>query len=224
MLKIVNYNKEELSALVIMQLRNWYAISEKESISINNILDSVLEKIDFCFSKIANKYYYSLEQGGAILNPLHNGQYTFFLYSLSRQLFLQGETTLCDKIYNLIKIFSSCDLFYQVKMPDVFFFDHPMGSVMGRAEYSDYFSFSQGCTVGNNKGVYPKFGNHVHMLSNSKIIGNCNIGDYVIVSANSYLKDIDIQSYSLVFGSSPNITIKSINHEQYKQYTGSIFK
>lgn len=224
MLRLVNYNRDELVSLVIMQLRNWYTINDTEILSINTIMDSVLEKVEVCFDKIANKYYYSNELEGAILNPLHNGQYTFFLYLLSRQLFLQGESTLCDKIYNLIKIFSSCDLFYQVNMPDIFFFDHPMGSVIGRAEYSDYFSFSQGCTVGNNKGVYPKFGTHVHLLSNSKVIGNCNIGDYVIVSANTYIKDIDIPSYSLVFGNSPNITVKPITLDQYKQYTGSIFK
>jgi serine O-acetyltransferase len=92
-------------------------------------------------------------------------------------------------------------------MPPVFFLDHPVGSVIGRADFGNYFSFSQNCTVGNNKGKYPNIGKNVKMMSGSKIIGNCKIGDNVIVSANTYLKDVDIPDCSLVFGSSPKINI-----------------
>ena len=48
-----------------------------------------------------------------------------------------------DKLYALNKAMASVDLFYQVELPDIFTFDHPLGSVMGRASYSDYFTFSQ---------------------------------------------------------------------------------
>ena len=94
----------------------------------------------------------------------------------------------------------------------MFTFDHPLGAVMGRAEYSNYFTFSQGCTVGNNHGVYPRFGERVFMLSNSKVIGDCAIGDNVVIAANTYVKDQDVPSDSLVFGASPNLIIKE-NHK-----------
>lgn len=94
---------------------------------------------------------------------------------------------------------------------------------MGRARYADYFSFSQGCTVGNNKGVYPIFEKHVTMFSNSKVLGNCHIGNHVIFSANSYILDKDVPPYSIVFGTNPNIIIKSITPQKFNELTGSIF-
>ena len=60
---------------------------------------------------------------------------------------------------------------------------------MGRAEYGEGFSFGQNCTVGNNKGIYPVLGENVRMCANSSIIGNCRIGDNVIIGANSGVKD-----------------------------------
>lgn len=118
---------------------------------------------------------------------------------------------------------SSADLFYGVNLPNIFFFDHPQGSVMGRADYSDYFSFSQGCTVGNNKGRYPVISNHVSLFSNSKILGNCKIGDHVVLSADSFVMDEDIPSYSIVFGKHPNIEIHSISNVKFNEITGAIF-
>ena len=41
-----------------------------------------------------------------------------------------------DKLYALNKAMASVDLFYQVELPDIFTFDHPLGSVMGRASLS----------------------------------------------------------------------------------------
>ena len=95
---------------------------------------------------------------------------------------------------------------------------------MGRAEYSDFFSFSQGCTVGNNKGIYPTFGTSVFMLSNSKVIGDCVIGDNVIISAGTYIKDASIPSNSLVFGESPNLIIKENREDYVKAYAEKVFR
>lgn len=126
-------------------------------------------------------------------------------------------------IYGISKCFSSADIYYEVKIPDIWFFDHPHGSVMGRAEYSDYFTFSQCCTVGNNKRKYPRFGRYVSMMSGSKILGDCRIGDHVIMSANSYVVDTDVPSNCIVFGSSPNIKIHPITLEKFHSLTCDMF-
>ena len=115
---------------------------------------------------------------------------------------------MADKIYFLNKIMSSCDLFYEVELPDFFMLDHPQGTVMGRAKYSDGLSFAQYSTVGNNKGIYPVIGRNCRMCMNSAIIGNCHIGDDVTIGAGALVKDTDIPSNSLVFGQSPNLIIK----------------
>ena len=129
-----------------------------------------------------------------------------------------------DKLYALNKAMASVDLFYQVELPDIFTFDHPLGSVMGRASYSDYFTFSQGCTVGNNRGIYPRFGQSVFMLSDSKVIGDCEIGSNVIIGAPAYVKDVDIPSNSLVFGQSPNLVIKENRADAVRSYVEEVFR
>ena len=98
-------------------------------------------------------------------------------------------------------------------MPDVFHLDHPVGSVLGRAAYQNGFTFSQNCTVGNNKGVFPIFGRNVRLFSGAKVLGSCVVGDDVDFAANSYVKDVDIPSGSIVFGESPNIVIKKKSNE-----------
>lgn len=104
-------------------------------------------------------------------------------------------------------------------MPAVFYLDHPVGSVLGRAAYGELFSFSQNCTVGNNKGIYPTIGRNVRMMSGAKILGNCHIGDNVMFSANAYIKDVDIPSCSLVFGSDRNLVIK---RKEPSYFTGDL--
>ena len=188
---------------------------------IDKVYDRVMGRLDVCFSHVKNKYYHN--NGEAIFNPLHVAQWTMFLYTMGNELSKNGNTDLCDMIYGLSKMASSADIFYGVEMPHIWFFDHPQGSVMGRAEYNDYFTFSQGCTVGNNKGKFPVFGKHVSMLSNSKVLGNCHIGDHVIFAANTYVIDTDIPSYSIVFGTAPNNTIKQIIPEKFNEVTGAMF-
>lgn len=194
------------------------------SAKIEEVYDEVIGKLDNCFSHIKNKYYHG-DGSETLFNPLHTAQWTMFLYYLANTLKLRSSfnTDLCDMIYGISKCFSSADIYYEVKMPDIWFFDHPQGSVMGRAEYSDYFTFSQCCTVGNNKGKYPRFGRHVSMMSGSKILGDCQIGDHVIMSANSYVIDTDVPSNCIVFGSSPNITIHPITLEKFHSFTCAMF-
>ncbi|HPJ68325.1 MAG TPA: hypothetical protein PLQ82_05140 [Desulfobacteraceae bacterium] len=90
------------------------------------------------------------------------------------------------------KILHSCDIYYAIELPTVFFLEHPVGTVLGRAKYGNNFFAMQGCTVGGNKGVYPIIGDNVKMYSNSKIIGKSNIGHNVMVGANCFIKDLDI--------------------------------
>ncbi|MCD7907965.1 MAG: hypothetical protein LUH04_09870 [Clostridium sp.] len=86
-----------------------------------------------------------------------------------------------------------------------------MGSILGRAQYSDYFFIYQGCTVGGNykgtKILYPSIGHHVVMYANSMVVGNSHIGNNVLISANTYIKGQDIPNNSIVFGQSPDLKI-----------------
>jgi serine O-acetyltransferase len=79
---------------------------------------------------------------------------------------------------------------------------------MGRATYGSHFVFSQNCTVGNVNGIYPVIGRGVTMSSGTSILGRSAIGDCCILGSGALVKDTDIPPFSLVFGQSPNLTIK----------------
>jgi serine O-acetyltransferase len=131
--------------------------------------------------------------------------------------------SLADRVYYLNKALNGVDLYHEVELPEIFGLDHPLGSVMGRARYSDFFFFSQSCTVGNSRGTYPQFGEEVLMLSGAKVLGNCDIGSHVILSANSYVKDTNIPSCSIVFGSSPDLVIKQKPLEYFVETMQGVF-
>jgi serine O-acetyltransferase len=139
--------------------------------------------------------------------------YTNFLYWLSRYLYEENDEELASKVYGLNKMCHAVDLFYAIKLPTIWSCEHPLGSVMGRAEYGDRFFFYQGCTVGGNihKGTisYPLIGHDVKMYSNSKVLGKSHIGNNVIIAANTYIINQDVPDNSIVFGQSPNIIIKN---------------
>lgn len=205
---IISPSLETLERLVKHQLHNFFLLSETEGELVSAVLDESLMRTERCFSKSTNKYY--RRDGEVLFSIYHSGQYCIFLYYLSRQIFLvyPEQRDLADKIYYLNRALNAIDLYYEVAMPEAFHLDHPLGSVMGRATYGENFTFAQSCTVGNNKGIFPEIGRDVQMLSGSKILGRCRIGDNVVIAANTYIKDTDIPANSLVFGSSPNLVIK----------------
>lgn len=204
----IDYSKDELIELVERQL-SLFLISSAEMGIIKLCFDKAIMRVEFCFKHNANKYY--SKDGEVYFNPFHSGQWAIFLYYLSNTIFYENELnrTVSDKVYYLNKMLNGCDIMYTTQLPAIYMSDHPVGAVMGRGEFSDYFSFCQGCTVGNNNGFYPKIGKFVTMLADSKVIGKCIIGDNVIIGANSYIKDEDIPSNSIVLGVSPNLIIKA---------------
>ena len=209
--------RSALEKMVVKQINNlFYFINKEEKNIVRDTIEEALERSAYSFSRLNSKYY--TQNGETYFNPFHSGQYSIFLYYLSNSVFSHypRERTLADRIYYLNKALNAVDLFYEVELPKIFFVDHPLGSVMGRAKYGNYFSFAQNCTVGNNKGIYPVIGENVRMMSGATILGNCTIENDVIISANSYVKDIDIPSCSIVFGTSPNLVIKSKDESYFK--------
>lgn len=218
---IIEGLRQGLLRLVFRQLDGMFGLSEVEKGFIEEHLGSVLNRCEFCFKHNSNKYYSKLDAQGELqvyFNPLQSAQYTIFLYYLSNTL-SSISSGLADKVYYLNKALNACDLYHQVILPEIFMLDHPVGSVMGRAEYGNYFSFGQNCTVGNNNGIYPIIGEHVRMCMSSAIVGKCIIGNNVILGAACLVKDTDIPDNTIVFGQSPNLILKS--NEKHSNHTGT---
>ena len=118
---LVSPSVEMLGKLVKHQIHNLFFIDEYET--------------EYCFSFSKNKYY--KKNGCVFFSIYHSGQYCIFLYFLARQVIsdFPALRDLADKIYFLNKALNGLDLYYEVVMPKVFNLDHPVGSVMGRADY-----------------------------------------------------------------------------------------
>jgi serine O-acetyltransferase len=201
-------SKEQTIEGLVNQLKSFFIITNNEIDLITSISEQVFNRCEYCFSKTLNKYY--SREGVVYFNPYHSAQYTIFLYFFSNSLFQLNSdySILADKFYYLNKIMNACDLFYEIELPEVFMLDHPVGSVMGRAIYNDYFSFGQNCTVGNNNNIFPVIGKNVKMSASSMILGDSNIGENSIIGAGACVKDQNIPANSIVFGNSPNLIIK----------------
>ncbi len=165
--------------------------------------DEAVLRSQRCFDAIENKYYQTDR-----INVLHTGQYATFLYWLSRVAFEGGDEVVASKVYYLNKMLNGFDIFYEVKMPNIFFMEHPVGTVLGRAKYSDKLFVGQNVTVGGNKGKYPTIGKNVTLHTGSIVVGDTVIGDNVEVSAGSFIRDESIPDNCLVFGESPNLVVK----------------
>lgn len=207
-------SKKLVLELLKHQLINFFTLEKQEEKLLESHFDIVLERCQLCFSQNTNGYYN--RDGEVYFNPYHSVQYMTFLYYFSNTLYCSklNNLLLCDKIYYLNKALNSVDLLYAVKLPDFFAAEHPVGSVLGRAQFGEGFVFFQNCTVGGveregNSEVYPVIGKNVHLYANSSIIGECKIGDNVSLGAGTLIKNQNVPGNSIVFGHSPNIIIKS---------------
>ena len=206
----------DFHALAEKQLRALFPWTDADSADAGAAYADVDARFLANCSRIRNKYY----ANATLLSPLQSCQYAMFLYFLSRA-FKRSQAK--DMTYNLLKMVSGADIFHQIELPETFFFDHPVGSVLGRAAYGNHFMFAQGVTVGNNKGAYPTFGDCVCRNSGVKVLGNCHIGDNVIIAANAYVKDRDIPSGSIVFGQDRALVVKTGCEAANREFFRKVF-
>lgn len=216
---ISDYDLNKLSDLVCHQLESFFPVSSTEKGLLSVAFPTAISRVEKCFENVDNKYFH--RNGDTFFSPFHSGQWLIFLYYLANTLSTKldltivnkwGGKVLADKIYYLNKIMHSVDIYHEVELPDTFFLEHPVGTVLGRAKYKEGFIAYQNCTVGGNmkhgREVYSSIGKNLTMYANSAIIGDCTVGDNVTLAANTYVKDTDIPDNATVFGASPNLIIK----------------
>jgi len=86
--------------------------------------------------------------------------------------------------------------------------EHPVGIVIGKRVVSgENLTLYQCVTLGQNKGFYPHIGSNVVIYPNSIICGNINIGDNVVIGANTYV-DKDVPDDCNAFGNPVRIIKK----------------
>lgn len=170
-------------------------------------VQGALARLEHCFSHIDNKYFFDGEQ--AVFNHLHGDQYAMWLYLLANELYRQGgSAATCSKLFLLNKALHGVDAFYEVELPSVFLLVHPMGTVLGRGTYSDFFVAYQRCGVGSNNDIYPTFGTHVTLRPGAAVLGACLIGDYCQIATESLVLDRDLPDHTLYIGNPKTATLK----------------
>lgn len=174
----------------------------------HDFIKKVFHKLSFCFKNINRKYY---ERDVKKFDMLNGEHLCIFFYLCSVRAFNEKKINLAKKFFLLNKIINGIDLFYEIKLPKIFLFSHPLSTIIGRANYSDYIMFSHNVTIGRKGKFYPSFGKGIIFYSGSKILGNSLIGKNVIFAPQSIVVDCNIPDNSIVVGQYPNITIKKNN-------------
>ncbi len=147
-------------------------------------VDTALDRLDRCFRHVSVRRY--CENAQTFMNHLYSDHYLMYLWFLSNTLWKENaDPVLLNKLYYLNKSLHGFDCVYDTSMPDIFLVFHGSGTVLGKADYSDYFVALQGCTVGAHSGKYPRLGRGVALAAHSSIIGECIIGNRVSIGSQT---------------------------------------
>lgn len=163
------------------------------------VFNEALARLEHCFSAIDNKYFF--DGKAAVFNHLHCDQYAMWLYILSNELYRQkAPESICSKLFALNKMLHGCDIFYEVELPSIFLLVHPLGTVLGRGEYSDYFVAYQRCGIGSNHDIYPRLGKYVTLRPGSSVLGNSTIGDNCQIASDALVIDTNLAANTTCMG------------------------
>ncbi|RJG23851.1 serine acetyltransferase [Massilia cavernae] len=171
-------------------------------------VEQALDRLEHCFTRINNKYFF--DGSKAVFDHLHGDQYAMWLYLLASQLFRSGgPASACKKLFLLNKALHGCDIYYEVDLPSIFLLVHPLGTVLGRASYSDYLVVYQRVGIGSNHDIYPTLGAHLTLRPGSSVLGECKVGNYCSIAAESLLLDRDLPDDSVYIGNPRENIIRS---------------
>jgi len=196
----LSLSKLELVDYLAAQIESFFpdAIPVKRH-EIQRHIDTIIQRTEVCFSRINNRYF--CDEEGVVFNHLHADQYAMFLYLAANTIFCHdGDIPLCEKIFQLNRCLHGIDAFYEINLPEIFLFVHPIGTILGRAEYSNYFMIYQNCGVGSNHNTFPIFAEYVSLHPGASVLGNCRIGKNCKISSGSLIIDRDLEENSVYIG------------------------
>lgn len=171
------------------------------------ILGTALERTEYCFERVALPPYQ--KNGRARFDPLHMDQCAQLFYYLSNEAYRQLENSrLAAKFCQLNKMRNGILVMYDTELPRIMLLIHTVGTVLGKAQYADYFVAYQNVTVGTNRGKSPVFGERVILSCGSIVAGDCEVGTSVRVFPNASVWDQEIPPHCGVSGTSPNLAIR----------------
>lgn len=155
-------------------------------IEIGSLANVALEK---CITDI--KYHFPDISSEVVIRNVksNSNELPVFLYRLAREVYTtSSDERMLEALHWIMKECCGCEIYYSNEIGEGFYVMHGIGTIIGsRNKIGRGFKVYQNCTVGhkeqNAKGSI--IGSDVTVYAYSQIIGELNIGDNVIVGANS---------------------------------------
>ncbi len=213
---------EGIRDYICRQLNNFFPDNQVvNEIDITGSLKIALERLEFCFKHVSNTRY---NNGGTVIyNHLYSDHNILLYWFLSNTIWKKGENkALASKLYYLNKALHGFDCMYDTKLPDIFLVFHGVGTMLGKATYSNYFVVMQGCTVGANNGKYPILGEGVSLTANSSIIGDCSVGRLCTAGTRALLFNRHLQDNETIFINKKTGLLEVISSKE--SYSKQFFK
>ena len=200
--------KDDLLSYTIKQINNFFPDKRRlKKSTLSKSFQFTLERVEYCLSKINNKNYSN--QKKLRFDHLNSDHYCIYLYFLSNSLFKNKiNTEICAKVYYLNKLLNGIDMFYEVMLPDIFQVVHPVGTVLGRAKYSDFLTVYQNCTIGSNAKNSPILGKYLTLRPGSSILGSSIVGYNCQIASKSLMIDKRLKDDTTYFGTPKNFSLK----------------
>ena len=199
----LSLNREELLKYIGFQLDNFFPDGYKlEGNDVISAFNLGIERLENCFKYITFPAYCD-QKKQTFFSHLHSDQYSQFLYFFSNSLWQISENKpICDKLIFLNKVLNGMFFSYKGKLPDVFFLAHPVGTILGNADYDNFLVVFQNVTINTdndeNGNAAPKLGKGLFMGAGSKIIGNRPIGERVSIGVDAVIYNQEVENDKVV--------------------------
>lgn len=123
-------------------------------------------------------------------------------WALAHAYYQMGDLEGALAVYRQNRRDHGVELFYEIPPPDPVRFIHPIGAVLGRANYSPHLVVYQCSGVGSDlDGNRPTFKGPCVLFPGARVLGNANIGSNVFVTANTVIQNLTIPDNCVVWQS-----------------------
>ncbi len=184
---------------------------------VREAFNQALDRTEECFRVIAYPGYHN-EKGMTTFSHLHGDQYATFIWFLSNSLYRNtDEKTACDKLLQLNKLLNNVFISYKCGLPDHFLLIHPIGTILGNANYSDFLVVRQGVTVNTahdkEGNPAPYLGRGLNFGAHAKIFGNASVGDRVSIGAGAMIYQTEVPDDHVVISKEGKVIVRKRKRE-----------
>lgn len=197
----------EFVAYIQRQFYSFFPDRQEPASDLAPLVQDAVGQLAYAFSQSRMKFAY--DGDGPCFSHLNTDQYAVFLCLLAQTACRAGVIAIAEKAYALNKALHGLDVFYEIDLPKIFAFAHPVGTVLGRGTFDDFLCVYQGVTIGANlKEIYPTIGRGVVLYAGSMVMGDSRIGNNCLIAAGSLLMDMEVPDNHVAFGRHPHVELR----------------